>query len=210
MRFAREGYVHMAVAVAVAVIAAFVAPWWVALSLVVLAALVVNFFRDPERLTPPGDHLVTSPADGRVVAVLDDVVEERFVKGPCKRVSIFMSPIDVHINRAPVSGTVREVVHTEGRFHAAYLDKASEHNERNAVVIEDTRGGRVLAIQIAGQLARRIVCNVKPGDVVRRGERYGMILFGSRLDLYVPRTVDIEVKVGDQVAAGTTVIGAYP
>ena len=210
MRFAREGYTYMALAVALALLALTSASWWLALPLVVFAALVVNFFRDPERVVPGGDHLVTSPADGKVVAVTDVIREERFLQRSCRRVSIFMSPLNVHVNRIPVDGTVLAVEHSEGRFHAAFLDKASELNERNAVAVEDSRGERFLFVQIAGQLARRIVCLVAPGEQVRRGERYGMIMFGSRLDLYVPEVVKLHVTIGEHVKAGETIIGSYP
>ena len=189
MKFAREGRTYMALAAALSVLALAAGSWWIAVPLVIFTGLVINFFRDPERAVPPGDQLVTAPADGKVVSIAETLFEERFLKKSCTRVSIFMSPLNVHVNRVPVDGTVVDVEHSSGQFHAAFLDKASEFNERNAVVVEDPRGERVLFVQIAGQLARRIVCNVAPGDRVRRGERYGMIMFGSRLDLYVPEVV---------------------
>lgn len=207
---AREGYAFIAMAAAITVLAT-AAGWSILAGLALVATLfLVNFFRDPDRLTPPGDHLVTAPADGKVVAVLDSVREDRFLKRDCRRVSIFMSPIDVHVNRVPIDGTVVEVVHKSGHFHAAYLDKSSELNEQNAVLLEDARGERVLFVQIAGQLVRRIVCRLRPGDRVHRGERYGMIMFGSRVDLYLPPSIELSVKVGDHVTAATSVIGAYP
>jgi phosphatidylserine decarboxylase len=210
MRLAREGYTYVALAVAIAVLALASAPAWVAWPLVVFAALVVNFFRDPDRVVPGGDQLITSPADGKVVAITDVITDNELVGAPCRRVSIFMSPLNVHLNRTPVDGIVRHVQHYPGRFHAAFLDKASEMNERNAVVVEDPRGARILFVQIAGQLARRIVCNVAVGDQVRRGERYGMIMFGSRLDLYVPEVVRLHVVIGDRTTAGETIIGSCP
>jgi phosphatidylserine decarboxylase len=211
MKLAREGYTYVALAIAFAVLALASAPWWIAVPLVVFAGLVVNFFRDPERSAPVGDRLITSPADGKVVAITPGIREERFLEGrPCQRVSIFMSPLDVHVNRVPVDGTVLRVEHSSGRFHAAFLDKASELNERNAVLVEDGRGERILFVQIAGQLARRIICAIAPGDRVRRGERYGMIMFGSRLDLYLPEVVNVDVAIGDRVTAGETTIGTYP
>jgi phosphatidylserine decarboxylase len=200
----------MALAVAFCVLALASGSWWIAVPLLVFTGLVINFFRDPERVVPGGEQLVTSPADGKVVAIAENLPEERFLKKPCTRVSIFMSPLNVHVNRIPVDGTVVDVEHSSGQFHAAFLDKASEFNERNAVVIEDPHGERVLFVQIAGQLARRIVCNVAPGDHVRRGERYGMIMFGSRLDLYLPGVVKLTVAIGDRVTAGETIIGSYP
>jgi phosphatidylserine decarboxylase len=209
MRIAPEGYGFIGVAAAATLVA-----WLAGVGLVVLVGLAatvffVTFFRDPDRHTPPGPQLVTAPADGKVVAVVDDVREERFLKRACRRVSIFMSPLDVHVNRIPVDGRVVEVVHRPGRFHAAFLGKASELNEQTAVLIQDGRGERVLCVQIAGQLVRRIVCRLRPGDAVRRGERYGLIMFGSRLDLYLPPAVEVSVKVGDRVAAGVSVIGFY-
>ncbi len=209
MKLAREGYTYVAFAVGLAALAIASTPWWIALPLVVLAGLVVNFFRDPERVVPPGDTLVTAPADGKVVAITPGLREERFLGRSCTRVSIFMSPLNVHVNRVPVDGTVLQVAHSPGQFHAAFLDKASEFNERNAVMLEDRRGERILFVQIAGQLARRIVCKIAPGDQVRRGERYGMIMFGSRLDLYLPEVVNVTVGIGDRVAAGETIIGSY-
>lgn len=210
MRLAREGYTYVALALAIAALALASAPGWVAWPLVVFAGLVVNFFRDPDRVTPPGDQLITAPADGKVVAITDVLHDERFVQGSCRRISIFMSPLNVHVNRLPVDGVVRHVQHFPGQFVAAFLDKASELNERNAVVVEDRRGSRILFVQIAGQLARRIVCKIAVGDEVRRGDRYGMIMFGSRLDLYVPEVVKLHVAIGDRTTAGETIVGSYP
>jgi phosphatidylserine decarboxylase len=169
--------------------------------LVAGAAFAVYFFRDPERAVPGDDRCVLSPADGRVVAVVAD----RALDGPATRVSIFMSPLDVHVNRNPVSGVVEQVQHTAGKFRAAFADKASLDNERNAVVIQGG-GRRYLMVQIAGALARRIICHVAPGDRVQRGARFGMIMFGSRVDLYLPPGVEPVVHKGDRVRAGTSVV----
>jgi phosphatidylserine decarboxylase len=209
MRIAPEGYRLIAGAAGATLIAALLGWSTVAVLALVLTLFLLNFFRDPDRLTPPGDHLVTSPADGKVVAVLDGIREDRFLKAECRRVSIFMSPLDVHVNRVPIDGTVVDVARRAGQFHAAYLDKASEFNEQTAVLLEDRRGERVLFVQIAGQLARRVICRLRPGDQVHRAERYGMITFGSRLDLYLPTSVEVRVRVGDRVTAGTTIVGAY-
>ncbi len=176
--------------------------------LVVAVGFCVWFFRDPERAAPADERLVVSPADGRVVAVVPER-EDRFLAAPATRISIFMSPLDVHVNRNPVSGTVEVVRHTAGRFRAAFKDKASLDNERNAVVL--TSGGRrYLMVQIAGALARRIVCRVAPGDRVRRGERFGMIMFGSRVDLFLPPDVVAVVRTGARVHAGTSVLAEVP
>ena len=167
--------------------------------LVVAVGFCLFFFRDPERVAPGDERIVVSPADGRVLAV----VEDRALDAPATRISIFMSPLDVHVNRNPVTGVVRDVTHTLGKFRAAFADKASLDNERNALVLEGG-GRRYLVVQIAGALARRIVCHVGPGDPVRRGERFGMIMFGSRVDFYLPAGVVPVVRVGDRVHAGAT------
>jgi phosphatidylserine decarboxylase len=167
--------------------------------LVLGVGFCVFFFRDPERVPPGDDRVVVSPADGRVVSV----VEDRALEAPATRLSIFMSPLDVHVNRSPVSGVVRQVRHTAGRFRAAFADKASLDNERNALVLESA-GRSYLLVQIAGAIARRIVCRVGAGDPVHRGERFGMIMFGSRVDVYLPAGVVPVVRVGDRVHAGTS------
>jgi phosphatidylserine decarboxylase len=166
------------------------------------------FFRDPERVAPAGDDLVVSPADGRVVAVVREH-EGSFLDAPATRVSIFMSPLDVHVNRHPVSGTVEQVRHTRGRFRAAFKDKASLDNERNAIVLR-SGGRRYLLVQIAGALARRIVCHLEAGDPARRGERFGMIMFGSRVDLFLPPDVEPVVRGSERVRAGTSVLARVP
>ena len=163
------------------------------------------FFRDPERTAPADEGLVISPADGRVVAVVSER-EDRFLNVQATRVSIFMSPLDVHVNRSPVTGTVRQVQHTEGKFRAAFSDKSSLDNERNAVVLE-SGGKRFLMVQIAGALARRIVCHVGPGDRLERGQRFGMIMFGSRVDVFLPPGVQPTVSKGERVRAGLSVLG---
>lgn len=166
------------------------------------------FFRDPERTPPPGEHLVVSPADGRVLEVVEER-EERFLSAPVTRISIFMSPLDVHVNRSPVAGAVALVRHTAGKFRAAFHDKASLDNERNAVVLESA-GRQYLVVQVAGALARRIVCRRRVGDRLARGERFGMIMFGSRVDLFLPAGVVPRVAKDDRVRAGVTVVAEAP
>jgi len=209
---AREGWPVIATVAAVlgavAVVGAAAGRPSAVIPLVVGLGLALNFFRDPERVPPPGERLVVAPADGRVVAVASER-EEGFLRAPATRVSIFMSPLDVHVNRNPVSGTVLAVRHTPGRFRAAFADKASLDNERNAVGLE-AGGRRYLVVQIAGALARRIVCRVRPGDAVRRGERMGMIMFGSRVDLWMPSDVRPLVRRGDRVRAGATALAEAP
>ena len=166
-----------------------------------LAAL--GFFRDPEREVPSVVGGVLSPADGRVLAV--DEIEDRFV-GPAVRVAIFLSPLDVHVNRAPIAGLVVGTVYSRGRFLAAYRSAAEGANERCALHLQGETA-RVTVVQIAGVLARRIVCRVGPGDKLAAGERFGMICFGSRTDCVMPRGSDVRVRVGDHVTGGVTVLG---
>ena len=176
------------------------APFWAA------SAASLGFFRDPERAIPAVTHGVLAPADGRVTSV-DDAVDA-FV-GPSRRVSIFLSPLDVHVNRAPIAGLVSDIVYTPGRFVAAYDPTAGEVNERCAVRIQGDQA-RVTVVQVAGVVARRIVCRVGPGDKLQAGERFGMIRFGSRTDCYMPKGTDVRVKAGDRVIGGVTVVGLLP
>lgn len=180
---------------------------WLGVLLFLGGLFFVNFFRDPRRTPPEGDHLLVSPADGRVLFVDPEVEEPRFLGGRAAMVSIFMSPLDVHVNRAPVDGDVERVQYNPGKYFAAYSDKASLDNEQNAIVVRAADGRRVLFIQIAGFLARRIVCRVRPGERVRRGDRVGMIKLGSRVDVWIPGAVRLRVRSGDRVRAGETVLG---
>jgi phosphatidylserine decarboxylase len=170
---------------------------------------VAFFFRDPERVVPGAPDCVVSPADGRVVFA-GPVQGGRYVSGPCIKVSIFMSVFNVHVNRNPVSGTVANIDYNPGQFFRADLDKASEENEQNAVTVDVHGKGQVCYVQIAGLVARRILCGLKPGDRVEKGARYGMICFGSRLDVYLPQNAILRVRTGERVRAGTTVIGELP
>lgn len=173
----------------------------------VLTLFAVYFFRNPRRDIPPSDRVVLSPADGRVLQV-NKCQEERFFQGEATKVSIFMSLFDVHINRSPMSGVVEEKTYSPGKFHLANTDKSSLENEQNALVIRGKDDLRVLFIQIAGLVARRIVCYPEKGDLLEKGQIFGMIRFGSRLDVYLPEGVQAAVKKGDRVKAGQSVLGA--
>ena len=175
---------------------------WLALGAVLAATAVAlaGFFRDPERVAPDGEGIVVAPADGKVVAVGD-------ASDPAgRRLSIFLSPLDVHINRAPMNGRVADVRYQTGHFMAAYKGKASDENERNAIELVDDEGRTLRIVQIAGFLARRIVCYVGRGDALKRGERFGLIMFGSRVDLYLPREAAVEVLAGQRVRGGETIV----
>ena len=174
-------------------------------SLLALTLFVLFFFRDPERTIPQGKGIVVSPADGRVI-VIKDVYEPTYLKQDVKQISIFLSVFNVHVNRAPVGGSVEVVKYNPGKFHVASVDKASLDNEQTAMVISDGKN-KILVKQIAGLIARRIVCYAKPGDALKSGERYGLIRFGSRVDLFLPKTAEVRVKVGDRIKGGRDVIG---
>lgn len=179
---------------------------------VVLAAatvLMVHFFRDPVRWSNarPGD--VVSPADGRIIGV-EKMVEPRFTHQPCWKISIFMNVFDVHVNRAPVGGRIADVFYQKGRFLAADKDKASLENEQNWIRFETDAGASVVVTQVAGLIARRIVFWPTVGDGLRQGERFGMIRFGSRLDVYIPPTGEVLVRKGQKVFAGETILCRIP
>ena len=175
----------------------------VALSAIVLG-LTFNFFRDPERTPPVGENLVLAPADGKIIG-LRQLEEKEFLGSRATMVSIFMSPLNVHVNRNPIGGKVKHLRYVKGEYFAAFEDKASEKNEQMVIGIEGPRG-RVLFKQIAGFVARRIVCTLKMDDTVKAGERFGMIKFGSRVDVFVPASAVVRAKVGDVTVAGETVL----
>jgi phosphatidylserine decarboxylase len=208
MKIAREGYPFV-ISAGVLTLAAWSTGWFgPAVVFALIAIGFLGFFRDPERISPEGEGLIVSPADGKVVSVL------RVARGPLmeqaeSRVSIFLSPVDVHINRVPVEGVVDELRYTPGKFFAAYKDEASTGNEQNALRIVDPQGRQLSVVQIAGVLARRIVCRVKKGEFLERGARFGLIMFGSRTDLYLPSGSHIDVTEGQRVKGGETIIGRF-
>ncbi|MDT8441231.1 MAG: phosphatidylserine decarboxylase family protein [Desulfuromonadales bacterium] len=175
-----------------------------------LTLFTVYFFRNPERY-PPGDESdVVAPADGRVIFV-GTVPEDRCTPGrDAIKISIFMNVFNVHVNRVPVSGRVVDLFYNRGRFFNASLDKASLENEQAGLLVETTGGARILFVQIAGLVARRIVSYPEIGDQLQRGKRYGLIRFGSRVDIYLPVETEIKVRLGDRTVAGETVLGGLP
>jgi phosphatidylserine decarboxylase len=203
---AREGWPFILGPAAVALLLGLAGRRRLALPFAGAALASLGFFRDPERAVPDVARGVLAPADGWVTDVAVDV--DVFV-GPAVRVSIFLSPLDVHVNRAPIGGRVVATEYTPGRFRPAYESGAAQGNERCAVKIEGDHG-RVTVVQVAGVLARRIVCRVGAGDKLAAGERFGMIRFGSRTDCLMPRDTEVAVSIGEHVTAGVTVLGLLP
>jgi len=206
-----EGRKFVAIALAITLLLTWVISNILFWPLLGVTAWVAVFFRDPVRVTPQGEGLVVSPADGLVTMIERAPVPRELIgemgEAPLVRVSIFMSVFDVHINRTPIAGTVKQVVYISGKFLNAELDKASEDNERQHFVVEGRDGRRIAFTQIAGLVARRIVAFTKPGDIIAAGQRIGLIRFGSRLDVYLPDDCAPQVALGQRAIAGETVIG---
>jgi phosphatidylserine decarboxylase len=174
---------------------------------IVLFGFTLNFFRDPDRTTPQGQNLIIAPADGEVIA-LRKVHESEFLNDDAQQISIFMSPLNVHVNRNPISGIVAHTRYVKGEYFAANAEKASERNEQMVIGMQNAEG-KVLFKQIAGFIARRIVCSLKEKDSVTMGERFGMIKFGSRVDVFVPKNAFIRVVVGEKTRAGETILAEF-
>ena len=202
---AREGWPFLAAAVAAAALASWYGALW-SIPLWIVAAFVLQFFRDPGREAPGDANTVASPADGRVVAV--EKAHDPYLGREAVKVSVFMNVFNVHSNRAPVDGQVKQVWYHAGSFLNAALDKASTENERNALWIRADAGADVVCVQVAGLIARRILCYVKAGDRLARGQRYGFIRFGSRVDVYLPPNARIKAALGDKVYAASTVLAS--
>ncbi len=206
---AREGLPFVLAPTGAAVAAWLAGLAWIGGALFLFALFAAWFFRNPERRSPEGEGLVVSPADGKVIRI-EETDPPEFISGPCRKISIFMNVFNVHVNRAPLSGTVMGVQYHPGRFLSANLDKASALNERNTLWIRSDAGKDIVTIQIAGLVARRIVCWVKQGMHMHRGDRFGLIRFGSRLEVFLPLEATVAVRVGDRVRAGVTPIGGLP
>lgn len=201
---AREGWPFLAAATLVSILVTVFAGWLWALPLWAITLFILQFFRDPPRAIPAGDNLVLCPADGRVVKV--ERVTDPYLKRDALVVSVFMNVFNVHSNRSPVDGTIKKVWYFPGSFVNAALDKASLANERNALWIKTKSGQDVTCVQIAGLVARRILCYVKAKDKLTRGQRYGFIRFGSRVDVYLPPSARVKVTLGDKVKASRDVL----
>lgn len=204
---AREGWPFLAGIVLVSLLIAIWSPW-ASLPFWLLSLFVLQFFRDPARLAPDGELNVLSPADGRIVAV--EEVNDAYAQRDALKISVFMNVFNVHSNRSPVKGEVLTVNYFAGKFFNAALDKASLQNERNATVLRTSHGHIVTAVQVAGLVAKRILCYAKPGDSLYSGQRYGFIRFGSRVDVYLPLGSRPRVAIGDKVQATSTVLAELP
>jgi phosphatidylserine decarboxylase len=204
MRLDSAGWPFIGGALVIAVVSGAAVAWPFAIPFVLLAAFFAFFFRDPARTSPAGDELVLSPADGRVL-VAGAASPAAAPPGTWQQISIFLSPMDVHVNRIPATGRVTRVVYTPGRFLPAYRQDAATANERSEIWI-DHRGQSIVARQIVGLLARRVVCRTSAGAEVRAGDRFGVMKFGSRMDIFLPLSATLRVEVGQMVRGGETVI----
>jgi phosphatidylserine decarboxylase len=200
---AREGWPYLGAAIALAALVMFFSAAW-SIPFWIIALFVLQFFRDPVRVVPQKPNTVLSPADGRIVVV--EKTQDLYAGREALKVSVFMNVFNVHSNRAPVDGKIQNVQYFPGKFVNADLDKASIENERNALTITTRNGQTITCVQVAGLIARRILCYVRAGDMVARGQRYGFIRFGSRVDVYLPLTATPKVTVGDKVSATETIL----
>jgi len=201
---AREGWPFIGASLAATLIAGWLGGRAVAAPFLIILIFVVQFFRDPPRRVPVDPLAVLSPADGRIVAI--EQAQDPYADRQALKISVFMNVFNVHSNRVPVDGVIEQVTYFPGRFLNADLDKASLENERNAVVIRRNDGSLVTCVQVAGLIARRILCNVNPGQVLARGSRFGFIRFGSRVDVYLPLRARPRVAIGERVSATETVL----
>jgi phosphatidylserine decarboxylase len=203
---AKEGYPFIGSASFVTMICAILGHDRLTAIFFIATFFILYFFRDPERFTPKESHALISPADGKII-LIEKIFDDRFFHEYVHKVSIFMNIFNVHVNRIPVDGTVDQITYTPGMFYSADTDRGGLRNENCAAVITCESGRKIAVVQVAGLIARRIVCWLEPGDRVQQGERFGIIRFGSRVDLYIPGSVDFSVERGQNVKAGETVLG---
>ncbi len=203
---AKEGYPFILISLALTVLISFSGICFLIILMAAITFFIVWFFRNPERSFQEEEKLVISPADGKVIKI-ENVDMTGTIAGKFKKISIFMNVFNVHVNRAPYPGKIEKINYHEGKFFSANLDKASLDNERNEVMIRTEDGRSIWAVQIAGLIARRIVCWINVGTSVKKGDRFGLIRFGSRVDVYLPEDSKISVKLGDKVSAGKSPLG---
>jgi len=205
---AKEGYPFIGFAAFTTLVFAALSYDLLTLLSLVLTTFVLCFFRDPERFVPADPNLMVSPADGKVI-IAETVTDDTFTGGRAYKVSIFMNVFNVHVNRNPMSGTVEKVIYQPGKFYSADSAKGALQNEYCATILQTAAGHRIAYVQIAGLIARRIICWLEPGDEVKKGWRFGLIRFGSRVDLYLPLESELLVHVGQKVRAGETLIARF-
>ncbi len=203
---AKPGYPYIGAAAFITLVLAIVGFKCLTVIGIIVTFCICGFFRDPDRVVPNKDKCVVSPADGKVI-IAEMVESNPYIEGRCIKVSVFMSVFNVHVNRIPYDGKVSLISYHPGKFVNASLDKASSDNERNGIVIDVDKKTKIGFVQIAGLVARRIVCGLSEGDVVTKGRRFGLICFGSRLDVYLPEDTKLNVQLGDKVSAGTSILG---
>ena len=204
-KLAKEGWFYITLTLVASVLTSIVFPWFVAAFFWLIFVFVVQFFRDPHREIPDEENVLVSPADGKVI--FTGLVDDPYIDRQAYKISVFMNVFSVHSNRAPASATVKQQWYKPGLFVNAALDKASQQNERNAIWFQTDDGKDIVSVQVAGLVARRILSYVKEGDECRRGERYGFIRFGSRVDLFLPSDFDVSVSLGDSVSSGSSILG---
>lgn len=204
---AREGWVFIAIAFLTAIGVTVFAGWLWAIPLWIIAFFVLQFFRDPPRDIPENKNAILAPADGRIVAIVK--TEDPYLKRDAIKISVFMNVFNVHSNRSPVDGKVEDKWYFPGKFINADLPKASLENERNALWIKSDNGADITCVQVAGLIAKRIVCHITANEHLRRGQRFGFIRFGSRVDVYLPLNIKINVNIGDKVSATETVLAEF-
>ncbi len=203
-QFAKEGYPFIIFFAVITILSAILRFNYATVAALVLTLFMLYFFRDPERATPKDTNAFISPADGKII-LTTEAKEDEILNETRRKISIFMSPLDVHVNRVPSDGTVREVKYFPGKFISAFKDDAARYNEHITMLYE-TAHGNIVIKQIAGYVARRAVCRVKPGEALKQGQRYGIIKFSSRVDIFLPLDTEIKVKLSDKVKAGETVL----
>jgi phosphatidylserine decarboxylase len=203
---AHEGFPFIIFSLFLTVLATFFGIIWLAVILAAITVFIISFFRNPERYYKDEDKMVICPADGRIIKI-EQVDVQGTITGRFQKISIFMNVFNVHVNRAPYDGTIEKIHYHKGKFLSANLDKASKENERNEVMIRTKDGREIWAVQIAGLIARRIVCWTREGANLKKGERFGLIRFGSRVEVFLPSDSRIVVKLGEKVRAGQTTLG---
>jgi phosphatidylserine decarboxylase len=201
---AREGWPFIIIAVLASLLLWYLADFWWALPIILATIFIIQFFRDPKRMIPSAANVVISPADGRVICVQE--CQDEYQNIPALKVSIFMNVFNVHSNRSPVDGEIVDLQYFAGKFINADFDKASTENERNAMVMKLVNGQKITVVQVAGLIARRILCYAKVGDSLARGQRYGFIRFGSRVDVFLPLNAKVLVTIGQKVKATETIL----